>query len=164
MCSYAVDRSSRCALPHSSNEPRCLRTSWILSTTSIFTFANGRSGQSRDRQGFAHSRYLTTTFWRGSVVAGDLRGVARLVEHLRPLWVKVSQLMYVPKPQITWPSCPSWSCVRDDGCEWTAFAKVDSGRRCDWVSPPQPFHAGSTPSAADVLRGLRQFMGRGGKH
>jgi hypothetical protein len=144
-----------------------------LSTTSIFTFANEQELVNHEIQKASPiARYLTTYFLaRDPSLQGDFADeLRRLVEHLASaLGVKVTQIdVDVPKPQITWPKLPKLEL-----CEGTMasvnglpFAKVDSGYTVPiGFKPPQPFHAGSPPSSADVPKGIASIYGGGpGKH
>ena len=84
------------------------------------------------------------------------------------LGVKVTQIdVDVPKPQITWPKLPKLELC--DGTMASVnglpFAKVDSGSTVPiGFKPPQPFHVGSTPSSADVPKGIASIYGVPGKH
>jgi hypothetical protein len=140
-----------------------------LSTTSIFTFANEQELVNHEIQKASPiARYLTTYFLaRDPSLQGDFADeLRRLVEHLTSaLGVKVTEIdVDVPKPQITWPKLPKLEL-----CEGTMasvnglpFAKVDSGATVPiGFKPPQPFHAGSAPSSADVPKGIASIYGGG---
>jgi hypothetical protein len=93
----------------------------------------------------------------------------RLVEHLAAaLGVPVTQVeVDVPKPQLTWPKLP-----KIELCEGTVasvnglpFAKVLSGTTVGiGFHPPQPFHAGSAPSSADLPKGIASIYGSSPTH
>jgi len=140
-----------------------------LSTTSIFTFANEQELVNHEiGKASPIARYLTTYFLaRDPSLQGDFSGeVQRLVEHLAAaLGVPTTGVeVDVPKPQITWPRLPKLEL-----CEGTVasvnglpFAKVDSGSTVPiGFRPPQPFHAGSTPSSGDVPKGIASIYGNG---
>jgi hypothetical protein len=144
-----------------------------LSTTSIFTFANEQELVNHEiGKASPIARYLTTYFLaRDPSLQGDFsEEVQRLVEHLAgALGMPGTRVeVDVPKPQITWPRLPKLEL-----CEGTVasvnglpFARVDSGSTVPiGFRPPQPFHAGSTPSSADVPKGIASIYGNGpGKH
>jgi hypothetical protein len=146
-----------------------------LSTTSIFTFANEQELVNHEiGKASPIARYLTTYFLaRDPSLQGDFaEELQRLVEHLASaLGVQVSQVdVDVPKPQITWPKLPKLEL-----CEGTMasvnglpFAKVESGlTESIGFHPPQPAHAGGTPSSGDVPQGIASIYGGsggGGKH
>ena len=138
-----------------------------LSTTSIFTFANEQELVNHEiGKASPIARYLTTYFLaRDASLQGDFADeLRRLVEHLAAaLGVKATQIdVDVPKPQITWPKLPKLEL-----CEGTMasvnglpFARMESGFTVPiGFHPPQPFHAGSTPSSGDVPKGIASIYG-----
>jgi len=140
-----------------------------LSTTSIFTFANEQELVNHEiGKASPIARYLTTYFLaRDPSLQGDFsEEVQRLVEHLAAaLGVPATRVeVDVPKPQVTWPKLPKLEL-----CEGTMasvnglpFAKVDSGATVPiGFRPPQPFHAGGTPTSADVPKGIASIYGDG---
>jgi hypothetical protein len=140
-----------------------------LSTSSIFTFANEQELVNHEiGKASPIARYLTAYFLaRDPSLQGDFaEELQRLVEHLASaLGVPVTQVeVDVPKPQITWPLLP-----RLELCEGTVasvnglpFAKVDAGATLPIAfRPPQPFRARSTPSSADVPKGIASIYGGG---
>jgi hypothetical protein len=140
-----------------------------LSTSSIFTFANEQELVNHEiGKASPIARYLTTYFLaRDPSLQGDFsEELQRLVEHLASaLGVPVTQVeVDVPKPQITWPRLPKLEL-----CEGTVasvnglpFAKVDAGATIPLgFRPPQPFHARSAPSSADVPKGIASIYGAG---
>jgi len=143
-----------------------------LSTTSIFTFANEQELVNHEiGKASPIARYLTTYFLaRDPSLQGEFsEELQRLVEHLASaLSVPVTRVeVDVPKPQVTWPKLPKLEL-----CEGTMasvnglpFAKVDSGSTVPiGFRPPQPFHAGGTPSSADVPKGIASIYGAPVRH
>jgi hypothetical protein len=140
-----------------------------LSTTSIFTFANEQELVNHEiGKASPIARYLTTYFLaRDPSLQGDFsEELQRLVEHLAAaLGVAFTKVeVDVPKPQVTWPKLPKLEL-----CEGTyalvnglPFAKTDSGHTLPiGFRPPQPVHAGSTPSSADMPQGTASIYGDG---